>query len=161
MKIKKLLFFSIVFIFSISSLNAQNSVNTSGNNLTGVNGTVSYSVGQVIYTTNTGTNGSNSQGVQQPFEISEVLSSIDYSSIVKDLKIYPNPSSNLLILNISNFNDIKLDFEILDINGKILITEKNLKHENIIDITSFSNAVYFLKINHENEAIKTFKIIKK
>ncbi|WP_445715731.1 T9SS type A sorting domain-containing protein [Flavobacterium sp.] len=161
MKIKKLLFFSIVYIFSISSLNAQNSVNTSGNNLTGVNGTVSYSVGQVIYTTNTGTNGSNSQGVQQPFEISEVLSSIDYSSIVKDLKIYPNPSSNLLILNISNFNDIKLDFEILDINGKILITEKNLKHENIIDITSFSNAVYFLKINHENEAIKTFKIIKK
>jgi len=43
---------------------AQDSTNSSGGNATGSGGTVAYSVGQVVYTTNTGTNGSLAQGVQ-------------------------------------------------------------------------------------------------
>jgi hypothetical protein len=39
-----------------------------GGEATGSGGSVSYSVGQVVYTTNTGINGSVAQGVQQPYE---------------------------------------------------------------------------------------------
>ena len=50
-------------------LQAQKSTNVSGGNATGIDGTVSYSVGQVVYTTNTGAPGGVAQGVQQPYVI--------------------------------------------------------------------------------------------
>lgn len=48
---------------------AQVNMTASGGNATGSLGTVSYSVGQVVYTTNIGAPGSVTQGVQQPYEI--------------------------------------------------------------------------------------------
>lgn len=162
MKTNKLLFFlSIVSYFGISNVVAQSSVNASGGNLSGANGSVSYSVGQVVYTTNTGSNGSNAQGVQQPYEISEVLSSVDYSELIKDLKIYPNPSTDLLTVNMYNINNLQLDYQIVDINGKVLKTEENINNETIINVSAFPSAIYFLKITNQNKEVKTFKIIKK
>lgn len=38
-------------------------------NATGTGGTSSYSIGQVVYASATGTNDSVNQGMQQPFEI--------------------------------------------------------------------------------------------
>lgn len=47
-------------------MNSQESLNASGSEATGTGGTVSYSVGQVFYSTQTGSNGTLSEGVQQP-----------------------------------------------------------------------------------------------
>ena len=55
--------------FGLTGLQAQTSVNAIGGDATGSGGSVSYSVGQVVYTTNKGTNGSVVEGVQQPYEI--------------------------------------------------------------------------------------------
>jgi len=57
----------------LTGLQAQESVTASGGNASGAGGTVSYSVGQVVYKTNTGSNGSEAQGVQQPYEISVII----------------------------------------------------------------------------------------
>lgn len=162
MKTTKLLFFlSIVSYFGISNVVAQSSVNASGGNLSGANGSVSYSVGQVVYTTNIGSNGSIAQGVQQPYEISEVLSSVDYSELIKDLKIYPNPSTDVLTINMYNIDNLQLDYQIVDINGKILKTGENIENETNINVSTFASAIYFLKITNQNKEVKTFKIIKK
>ena len=48
---------------------AQESVNSTGGNATGSGGTVAYSVGQVVYTANTGSSGNVEQGVQHAYEI--------------------------------------------------------------------------------------------
>ena len=70
-----LLFITFILTFSTSSLLfGQQAVVTAGAEATGTGGTVSYSVGQVVYQTHAGTNGSVAEGVQQPYEIS-VLSS--------------------------------------------------------------------------------------
>jgi len=50
-------------------LQAQETIPASGGKASGSGGTASYSFGQVVYTTYTGTNGLVAQGVQQPFEI--------------------------------------------------------------------------------------------
>jgi len=42
----------------LTGLQAQTSVNATGGNASGGGGSASYSVGQVVYTTNTGTSGS-------------------------------------------------------------------------------------------------------
>lgn len=55
------------FLFVSHSIFSQESINASGSEATGSGGTVSYSVGQVFYSSQTGTNGNTlSEGVQQP-----------------------------------------------------------------------------------------------
>lgn len=48
---------------------AQENTTASGGNATGIGGAIDYSVGQVVYTTQTGAPGSVTQGVQQPYEL--------------------------------------------------------------------------------------------
>lgn len=59
MKIKKILFSGLLF-FGIQ-IYAQNAIVASGGNSIGSNGNISYTIGQVIYTTNIGSNASMSQ----------------------------------------------------------------------------------------------------
>jgi hypothetical protein len=89
------------FAFSFSTVMAQESVNATGGDATGSGGSASYSVGQLVYTTNSGTDGSVAQGVQQAFEISVVLG-IEEANEIK-LSAYPNPTTNYLTLNIAEF----------------------------------------------------------
>ena len=60
----------LLLVIGLTRLQAQETIPAIGGNASGSGGSVSYSVGQAVYTTNTGTNGSVPQGVQQPFEIS-------------------------------------------------------------------------------------------
>ena len=73
----------------IQGQEAHASVNATGGNANSANGSVSYSVGQVFYTTAFSTNGSISEGVQQPFEISvlsDLISSTYFLKVTKDNK---------------------------------------------------------------------------
>ena len=162
MKKNKLLFFlTLVSYIGITNCFAQESSNAAGGNLVGTNGSVSYSVGQIVYTTNTGTNGSVAQGVQQPYEISEILSSNDFSDLVQDIKVFHNPSTDILTINSIHSNGLELDYQIVDMTGKVVKTEKNITNETNINVSAFPSAIYFLKITNQNKEIKTFKIIKK
>ncbi|MEJ1770464.1 hypothetical protein, partial [Escherichia coli] len=69
-KIMKNLNLLALLFFGISSgvLKAQESINTSGKTLSSVNGNISYTIGQIVYTTNSSSAGVISQGVQQPLE---------------------------------------------------------------------------------------------
>lgn len=160
-KIKLLFFLTLVSYIGITNSYAQESSNAAGGDLVGTNGSVSYSVGQIVYTTNTGTNGSVAQGVQQPYEISEVLSSNDFSDLIQDIKVFPNPSTDILTINSIHSNGLELDYQIVDMTGKVVKTEKNIGNETNINVSTFPSAIYFLKITNQNKEVKTFKIIKK
>jgi hypothetical protein len=162
MKNKKIKYYvAMLFSLGVFTMNAQNSTNSSGGNVTGSQGSVAYSIGQSFYITATGANGTVSQGVQQPYEISEVLSSQDFSEKVKDLIIFPNPTTDVLTLSMKNPNNLELDYQMVDMNGKVLISQKNISNETSITVSSFPSAIYFLRITNQNKEVKTFKIIKK
>lgn len=73
MKYKRLKFCAVLLLgLGLAGLQAQTSVNVTGGNASGSGGSASYSVGQFVYQTHTGTSGSVSEGVQQPYEISVV-----------------------------------------------------------------------------------------
>ena len=92
---------SAIFLLAIglTGLKAQQATTTSGGNASGSGGSASYSVGQVVYTTNTGAGGSVSQGVQQPYEIS-IVSGIEEQGITLTCTAYPNPTTDYLTLKI-------------------------------------------------------------
>ena len=136
------------------------SVNASGGNASGTGGSVSYSVGQVFNTTAFGTNGSVSEGVQQPFEISVFTGVKDIKAIDLYYAVYPNPTRGKLTLKIDNFEPNAFTYQLNDVNGKLLRSEKLTEKETAIDMSELKSAPYFLKVTNSKKEVKTFKIIK-
>jgi len=138
---------------------AQQATTATGGNASGGGGTIAYSVGQIVYTTNTGTTGSVAQGVQQPYEISIVLG-IDNHSINLELSAYPNPTTNFLTLTVGKAELSTLNFQLYNINGKLIESRKIISSSETIGMENLPSATYFLKVTNNNNEVKTFKIIK-
>ena len=145
--------------FAGFTTHAQQVTSASGGEASGSGGTITYSVGQIVYTTNSGNTDSVSQGVQQPYEISVILG-IDNHSINLEVTAYPNPTTNYLSLNSSNAELSTLNFQLYDISGKLIESRKIISSTEIIGTENLPNATYLLKITNKNKEVKTFKIIK-
>ncbi len=156
-KTKLIIMFSL--IFALTGIKAQQGFTAAGGGASGSGGTAAYSVGQIVYTTNTGAGGSVAQGVQQPYEISIVLGVEDHQ-ISLNMKVYPNPTSDFLILNVGNFDLSTFNFEIYEVNGKLLERKKITSITETISLENLPSSTYFLKVTSNNEEVKTFKIIK-
>jgi len=150
------MFLLIVFFTGVY---AQEAVLATGGNAAGSSGKVSYSVGQIAYTSQAGSNGSVSQGVQQPYEIFATVG-IENVNINLEMSAFPNPTTDNLILTINDFEISNLTFQVFDVNGKLL-QEKNIAdNQTAIDFGKYSSGIYFLKIRQGKVEIKSFKVIK-
>lgn len=139
---------------------AQTTILASGSNASGPGGKVSYSVGQIADNRNTGTNGSVSQGVQQPYEISVITGFEETKDISLKLVVYPNPATDFIKLDIMESELQNLRYQLYDINGSLLI-EKDIKdNETSISMQNCLPSTYILKVVQGNKEIKSFKIIK-
>ena len=142
-----------------SFVQAQESANSSGGNATGSGGTVAYSVGQLVYTTNTGTNGSVAQGVQHAYEIFTL--DITETELNISLTTFPNPTRENLTLQISGYNNEKISYQLLDMQGKLLNNGQITSQQTQINMNSLPSATYFINVvNQENKIVQSFKIIK-
>jgi hypothetical protein len=144
----------------LTGLQAQESVNATGGNASGSGGSVSYSVGQVAYQTHTGTNGLVAQGVQQPYEISVVTAIEEAKGINLTVSAYPNPTTDYLTLEVKEYELSNLHFQLYDMNGKLLQSEKITSNQTSIVMSNLVPATYFVKVTERNKEVKTFKIIK-
>lgn len=83
-----------------------------------------------------------------------------------NLKLYPNPISDVFIISFENTRDKDIQVEILDIDAKIVSTSKieikNGKSELNLssEIKELPQGIYFCKLSSENKT-STHKIIKK
>ena len=162
MKRKKPFFlFFVITIISIFKSYAQESVNISGNTATGTGGTSSYSVGQITYTSQSGTGGLVNLGVQQPYEIVTLGNNV-VAEINLVMAAYPNPTTDLLHLVITDDKWNDLSYQLFDINGRTLSNlKKIIASETSVSMQELHRGIYFLAVSSANKAIKTFKIIKK
>jgi hypothetical protein len=138
---------------------AQESVNASGGDATGSGGAAAYSIGQVAYTANTGSSGSVAQGVQQAYEIFTV--GIKETTLNITLSLFPNPTADNLILQVSDYNNEKLAYQLYDMHGQLLNNGQVTAQQTQIYTANLSAATYFINVvNQENQKIQSFKIIK-
>lgn len=149
----------LLFLFGILTTEAQQAAVASGGNATGTGGSASYSIGQVADKTQTGTTGTITQGVQQPFEI-VTLSGEEFTGISLEAMVYPNPTASWVTLKITNVNLDNLNYQFFDLTGKLIIDGKISGGETVFDLQKYPTATYLLKVNSLNKALKTFKIIK-
>lgn len=147
--------------FSIIGIQAQKAIPVSGGKASGSGGSISYSVGQTVYTTNTSPEGYVIQGVQQPYEISVMTGNYESKGINLEFSVFPNPSTEFVSLKIQNYKVEKLSYELYDVNGKLLESNQIQSSETKIVMTKYIRSAYFLKIRDNKAAVKEFKIIKK
>lgn len=147
----------ISLLFSL--IQAQETISVSGGNSSGNGGSVSYTVGQVSYVTQSSSAGSVSPGVQQPYEISVVSSTNDP---VKENVwcAYPNPTTGSLMLTIDNENPDGFNFQLYNSNGQVLKSDKILGKQTSLNLENYPSSIYLLKVYRSNIEIITFKIIK-
>jgi hypothetical protein len=157
MKHKKTMTSVAFLLLGLGGLHAQESPTASGGEATGAGGTASYSVGQVVYTTATGTNGSVAQGVQQPFEISTTVG-INETAIHLEMSVYPNPTTNYLTLKTDDNSN--LSYQLYDLQGKVIENKEVNANSTIITMEALPKATYFLRVTDNKNTVKTFKVIK-
>jgi hypothetical protein len=142
-----------------TAIQAQEAVTASGGDATGSGGTVSYTIGQVAYITNTGAGGIVTQGVQQPYEFFILGINVN-KDISMEMLVYPNPSVAFVNLKVINQNLENLSYQLYDINQKLILNQKISSTETSIPMETLSPATYFLKVSDNKKVVKTFKIIK-
>lgn len=145
--------------FYLTPLLGQESIVSSGNSVSSSSGSISYSIGQVACITNTGSNGSLAQGVQQPYEIF-VIVGIHEITIDLEVTAYPNPTNELLTLKYANYTNENASYQIYNVEGKLLETNSVSGSQTLINMGKMVTGNYFIKVTLENRELKVFKIIK-
>lgn len=154
---KSIMLVAVGFLFA-GLAQAQQSTNAGGGDATGSGGTVAYSIGQVVFTSNTSGAGSNAQGVQHAYEIYTV--GIKNTALNISLIAFPNPVTINLTLQISDYNDEKLSYRLYDMHGKLLSKGQITSQQTQINMFSLAAASYSLTVLSDGQKVKTFQIIK-
>ena len=78
------------------------------------------------------------------------------------ISAYPNPTTDLLHLVVSDNKWNDLSYEFFDMNSRIVSNLKKIGiSETNISMQELQQGIYFLIITSNDKTIKTFKIIKK
>jgi len=158
MKNTNLFFLAFLLSFSMNAQTSHQVLSATGGDASGSGGSVAYSVGQIVYTTSTGSTGSVAQGVEQAYEISSV--GIKETALNISLSIFPNPTSDYLTLKVEDYNNEALSYSLLDEQGKLVLNEQITNQVTQVAMSNLARGAYFINVLQENKKIQTFKIIK-
>jgi len=152
----KIAFVLIVFFSSLISFAQQNTV-AAGANASSAEGSISYSIGQIDFSNVSSSSGSVNQGVQQPFEF--FVSSVLEFGNENSFSIFPNPTNEILNISQSFFSE-KIEIRLLDMSGRIVLSDQLNAPQHQIDLRTLSQGVYNLTLIKNNQILTSFKVIK-
>ncbi len=155
----KIIYTIIICISCVTTLFSQAGQTASGGVATGINGSISFSVGQIDYITATSLNGTITQGIQQPYELF-IVTEVNEKNLELDVSAYPNPILDQLFIFIENEEIKNMSYTINDVCGNLIVEEKILNQNTSVFMNDFVNGVYFIKIFKNSAIAKTFKLIK-
>jgi hypothetical protein len=151
---------SIAICLATFTVNAQHSVNTTGGDATGSGGSFSYSVGQIVYSSQETSSARIIEGVQQPYEIFVVTGSNNWLSNKLNIRLYPNPTMDVVTLSLSEYRESGLSFQVHDLQGRKLISGEIAGVQTQVNLFNLPAATYLLTVSNRKREIRTFKIIK-
>lgn len=158
---RKIVYLTFLFLMNVGVIQifAQQTVTSSGGNATGAGGSVSFTVGQIDYSSHASSSGSVSEGVQQPYEF-YVLGMDDNDAFAAELSVFPNPATGLIILRTEGQVAEDLNILLTDINGKILLKQRIVDSETKIALDAYPPATYLMVVYKGSNQLKSMKIIK-
>jgi len=136
---------------------AQAAVVPAGGDAASPTGSVSYSIGQVVYETRSSETGTSSEGVQQPFEIYLVTSTEEINAVSWNASVFPNPVSTELTLKVEPFSGEELHYQLLSLHGQVVLRGAVTNALTRIDMQHLASGTYLLSI--AGSTAESFKII--
>jgi hypothetical protein len=136
-------------------VSAQEVVSTQGGSYTNSSGSIDFTIGEVVI--NTGSDGSNdlTQGFHQTnwnfVSIEDHVPS--YEAI-----IFPNPTSEILTIKTSTFENVT--YALYDAQGKLVIQDKLSSLQTAIQVSQLAPGAYTFILNNDAQNLKTFQLIK-
>ena len=117
-------------------------VSSSGDSYSNTNIIMDYTLGEIVVETHANSTTILTQGFHQGvLEVSTETVNIDIKT-----KIYPNPTTNYLIVELEK--NVNAELLVYDINGKLVIKDKLInEQQKQIDFSFLTQGNYFLHIN--------------
>lgn len=168
MKIKHFCISTAFFIFFLGSKIqcqsiAPQSINSSASSMNQSNGSLSFTLGELVILTQTDSQGNTLGGGFTSGATISTASIQEPDLNLLNVKVYPNPTTELITVDIQDTKLSPLIIEVSDANGKIVTSGNYTGIANKIGINSASwnNGIYFLNIKDGNDQLLgSFKIIK-
>lgn len=151
----KKLSISIVFLLFVTTLSAQEVISSQGETYFNANGSMDFTVGEVVI--NTGTNGTNdlTQGFHQT---NWNLVGVEDFAPNYEVTIFPNPTQDVLNIKSSRFDHVT--YTLYDAQGKLVMQNILSAEQTPIQVSQLAPGAYSLSINDQKGQLKNFKLIK-
>ena len=149
---KTLMLFSLLTTFTLT---AQEVIATQGDSYSSGNGSIDFTVGEVVI--NTGTDGTNdiTQGFHQTnwyfLELDDHVPSLE-------VIVYPNPTKEVMNIRTSEFEGAT--YTLYDANGKTIMHGSLSLELTEIQVGTLLPGEYLLTIIKDEQKMKTFKLVK-
>ena len=142
---------------------APQSVNSVGTKMTQANGSLSFTVGELVVITRTDSQGNTLGGGFTAGAMLTTMNIKETDATVLDVKVYPNPTTELVNIQINHSTIDQVVVTITDLQGKEIYYGKYACISNVIGINtaSYPTGTYVLSLkNLNNQVLGTYKIIK-
>jgi hypothetical protein len=147
------------FFYMSFQLSAQQSFVVTGDDTHTGFGSVNYSVGQVIITSDSTRKGSIMHGVQLPFELFRNPVGIHELQDIQAIA-YPNPTFDRVKISIPEHHQGPFSLSLISGNGSVIETQTIYESEFILSLTQHSTGMYTILISKDNRTVSSFSIIK-
>lgn len=135
--------------------NGQEVISSQGETYSNGNGSIDFTVGEVII--NTVSDGTNdlTQGFHQT---NWSFVGLDDHAIHIEASVFPNPTEDVLNLKISSFEGIH--YSMYDAKGKLVLEDEILNELTVLEVSHFAPGQYSIVLEKNETILKSYKLIK-
>ena len=119
---------------------------------------IEWTLGEPVIATLSADGNILTQGFQQPGIMVTVVKSLE--GLPYTVEAYPNPTDDLLLIQLKNAEVQYFKYLFYDMNGKVLEQKKPESNITAINMKNYPAGVYLLRVMKSEMEIKTFEIIK-
>ncbi len=156
----------ILYLFLIlsGSIAAQNASSSAGGDIQSSNGScISYTLGQIAYTTLSNAGRSFAEGVQQTYalHVSPIDPEDETDGVSINCIVFPNPTSNNVTITIKNADPASFQYLLYTSNRRLIKQDKIQSSSTVVPMVDLPTGAYLLTISSSKKnIIRIFKIIK-
>ncbi len=127
-----------------------------GTTMTGPNGALDFTIGEVVTSSLTSGSDALTQGFQQP---NIVIVGVENFIDVYTINLYPNPVQQFVTIETNSVEELQA--KIYNAHGQLVIDGKVFTQKAVLNLEAIADGPYFLHVTRLNgEPVKNFSLIK-
>lgn len=147
----------LTFAFAPCVAIAQQDVVAGGGDAASSSGSVSYSIGQTLYTNESNAAGSIQLGVQQPYAVSPIAVHEPWRDLIVGL--YPNPTRGQLSIDMPQFI-AGITASIFDMNGALVEQVSLRSNKTLLSLETWPAAQYIIRLSDGAGNSSEYQLVK-